>query len=106
MIRRILRRLFPFTQRWSRPFDCKEAFPLFSEFIDREIDPRFIRRMEQHVDVCPACRKLLNSLERIKKVFQEDPERPIPEETAQELLRGLRAEYEKARQQLGEMEKG
>jgi hypothetical protein len=65
-----------------------------------------MRRMQGHLDVCPACQKLLASLERIKKIFQEDPERPIPDEMAQGLLRGLRAEYEKARQQLGEIEKG
>ena len=106
MIRRILRTLFPFVRRWRGVFHCEEAFPHFSEFIDRELDPRLLRRMEGHLDVCPACRKLLDSLERIKRVFQTDPDRPIPEETAQELLRGLRAEYEKARQQLGEIERG
>ncbi len=105
VIRMILRTVFPFTRKWPGFFQCKEAFPLLSEFMDRELDPRIMRRMKGRLGDCSACQDLLDSLEKVKKICQEEPDRPIPEETSQKILRGLRAEYEKARQQLGEIEK-
>lgn len=105
MIRMILRTVFPFTRKRSVSFHCKDAFPLLSEFMDRELDPRIMRQMKGHLGDCSACQDLLDSLEKVKKICQEEPDRPIPEETSQEILRSLRAEYEKARQRLGEIEK-
>lgn len=37
------------------PYDCQEAFRRIHDYVDRELSPEEIERVEAHLDVCARC---------------------------------------------------
>ncbi len=101
MIKLFLRRLFALPEK-GRVLTCREAVPMFSEFMDRELDLEMREKIREHVEVCPACRRFLKSLENTALTLRLVPSCTIPEERAHEMLDNLRAEYRRAREELDE----
>lgn len=86
-------------RRWW--IECGDVFPVLSEFMDKELDPGFMAKVGRHVEDCPPCRNLLQSLEKTKELCARAPERKAPDDFAQELLERLRREYQEAKRHLG-----
>jgi anti-sigma factor RsiW len=57
MIRRLLRR-----RAFMREHDWTHAH--LSEYIDEELDSEERRRLEEHVSMCPQCRRVLATLRK------------------------------------------
>ncbi len=103
MIRLILRRLFSFGGR-ERVLPCREVTARLSEFIDRELGPGMMRKIHEHLEVCAACRRFVESLERTSRMLRLDPSLPMPEDAAEELLDALREESHRAQRELDELD--
>ena len=56
-MKRILRRFMK-----PDPHECEEVRRLFSDYADSELAPADARRVEEHVGMCPRCRKVLSNL--------------------------------------------
>lgn len=57
MIRRLVaRRRFKREHRWTHAH--------LSEFVDRELDAAEATRVQEHVEICPQCRRVLATLRR------------------------------------------
>ncbi len=102
MIRLILRRLFSFGGR-ERVLPCREVMARLSEFIDRELGPEMMGKIHEHLEVCAACRRFVESLERTSRMLRLDPSLPMPEDAARELMDALRGESRRAQRGLDEL---
>ncbi len=103
MIRLVLRRLFSFGGR-ERVLPCREVMARLSEFIDRELGPEMMGKIHEHLEVCAACRRFVESLERTSRMLRLDPSLPMPEDAARELLDALREESHRAQRELDELD--
>lgn len=99
MIRLYLRRAFPFLAK-GRMLTCQEAVPMFSEFMERELDPEMMKKIREHVEVCSACRKFLKSLEETALTLRMVPSCSISEQSTREMMDNLRKEYSRAYEEL------
>ncbi len=101
MIRHLLDMLIPSRRRrWW--LGCQDVFPVVSEFIDKEINPTFMEKLQRHFEDCAPCRNLLRSLEKTKELCAQAPKQRVPEDFEQDLLTRLRQEYQEAKRHLGE----
>lgn len=101
MLRYLLRRMFGAPGR-GRILPCREVTPLLSQFLDLELDPWMTKKLREHLEVCSACRKFLESLEKTSQILRWDPSTPIPEGAAQEIMENLRVEYRRALKEMDE----
>ncbi|NHN35318.1 zf-HC2 domain-containing protein [Paenibacillus agricola] len=53
--------------------DCKEALPLIHEYMDGGLDRSEAARLNDHLEVCPACKMRLKQLERVEALVQSWP---------------------------------
>jgi anti-sigma factor RsiW len=51
--------------RWTRAH--------LSEYLDDDLDPEGRRRVEEHVGICPKCRRMLESLRRMLRALIDLP---------------------------------
>lgn len=101
VIRHLLDRMIPDRHRkWW--IECKDAFPILSEFLDKELDPGMMAKMERHVEDCPPCQNLFRSLEKTKELCQQAPKREVPKDFAEGLMETIRKQYDEAKRYLGE----
>ncbi len=103
MIRLVLRRLFSFGGR-ERVLPCREVTSRLSEFVDRELGPEMMGKIHDHLEVCAACQKFVESLERTSRMLRLDPSLPMPEDAARELMDALREESRRAQRELDELD--
>ena len=103
MIRLVLRRLFSFGGR-ERVLPCREVMARLSEFIDRELGPGMMRKIRDHLEVCAACRRFMESLKRTSRMLRLDPSLPMPEDAARELMDALREESGRAQREIDELD--
>lgn len=71
MIRRLLER-----RRYMREHTWTHAH--LSDYLDEDLSPRERERVEQHVGVCPHCRRVLRTLRRTLESLMELPVEPRP----------------------------
>ena len=102
MIRLVLRRLFSFGGR-ERVLPCREVTSRLSEFVDRELGPEMMGKIHEHLAVCYACRRFVESLERTDRTLRLDPSLPMPDEAARQLMAALREESRRAQRGLDEV---
>ncbi len=102
MIRLVLRRLFSFAGR-ERVLPCREVTCRLSEFVDRELGPEMMGKIHEHLAVCAACRRFVESLERTSRMLRLDPSLPMPDEAARKLMAALREEYRRAQWEIDEL---
>jgi len=71
MIRRFLeRRRYMREHRWTHAH--------LSDYLDDELAPRERERVEEHVGICPHCRRVLRTLRRTLESLMELPVEPRP----------------------------
>ncbi len=87
MIRLVLRRLFSFGGR-ERVLPCREVMTRLSEFVERELGPEMMGKIHEHLAVCAACRRFVESLKRTSRMPRLDPFLPMPDEAARKLIGG------------------
>jgi predicted anti-sigma-YlaC factor YlaD len=84
MISRLLqRRRFMREHRWTHAH--------LSDYLDDELTPRERRRVDEHVGMCPQCRRVLRTLRRTLESLMELSAEPRPA-VAEGVLRRLRSE--------------
>lgn len=71
MIRRLLEK-----RRFAR--DHRFAHARLSGYIDQELPPPEHRRVEEHVGICPQCRRVLATLRRTLRDLRSLPAEPRP----------------------------
>jgi anti-sigma factor RsiW len=71
MIRRLLKR-----RRYMREHHWTHAH--LSEYIDDDLSPAERERVEDHVGMCPHCRRVLRTLRRTLQSLMELPVEPHP----------------------------
>lgn len=71
MIRRLLER-----RRYMREHNWTHAH--LSDYLDEELSPGERRRIEDHVGVCPHCRRVLRTLRRTVESLMGLPAEPRP----------------------------
>ena len=72
MIRRLLEhRRFMRDHRWTHAH--------LSQYVDRELDAAGRRRVEEHVGLCPQCRRVLATLRRTLRELRELGAPPRPD---------------------------
>ncbi len=103
MIRLVLRRLFSFGRR-ERVLPCREIMTRLSEFVERELGPEMMGKIHDHLEVCAACRRFVESLERTSRMLRLDPSLPMPEDAARELMDALREESRRAQREIDELD--
>ncbi len=84
----------------GRVLACREVTPKLSEFVDRELGPVMMEKIREHLDVCSACRRFMESLVTTSRTLRADPAALISERAAREMMENLRAEYHRAREEL------
>lgn len=71
------------------PLRCWEARQHVSEYLDGELDPTAVRRVEQHLAGCPTCPPLYAALvgttDALKSSSTRDPDTVVPPELAERL---------------------
>jgi anti-sigma factor RsiW len=85
MIRRLLQR-----RRFMREHEWTHA--RLSEYIDEELSPEERRRVEEHVGVCPQCRRVLATLRRTVESLMGLGEERRPG-VAEGIIERLRSEH-------------
>ncbi len=102
MIRLVLGRLFSFGRR-ERILPCREVMAGLSEFVERELGPEMMGKIHDHLAVCAACRRFVESLKRTSRMLRRDPSLPMPDEAARKLMAVLREEYRRAQREIDEL---
>jgi anti-sigma factor RsiW len=85
MIRRYLQR-----RRFMREHGWTHAH--LSEYIDEELTPEERQRLEEHVSMCPQCRRVLATLRRTVESLMGLGEEPRPG-VADGVIQRLRSEH-------------
>ena len=47
---------------------CREAIALLADYLDRELTPEHITRIEQHLAICEPCRAYFATYERTQEL--------------------------------------
>jgi anti-sigma factor RsiW len=73
---------------------CRGAGKFLLDFVEGRLDEKTARRFQEHIDMCPNCRRYLEQYLRTIKLVKELPEPSIPpeleESTCQFLLDAVR----------------
>ena len=85
MIRRLLKR-----RRYMREHHWTHAH--LSDYLDQELSDSERERLEDHVSICPHCRRVLRTLRRTLESLMDLPGEPRPE-LADGVIERLRGEY-------------
>jgi anti-sigma factor RsiW len=64
---------------------CIEVVELVSEYLDGELDPQTRRRVEVHLERCPACRVYVEQVRDTVRALGRLPEDGLPEHAVAEL---------------------
>ena len=65
--------------------DCKKMLSELSDYIDKELADELCEELERHLEDCPNCRVMLDSLTRTVKIYCSDKEEPLPEKLSAKL---------------------
>ena len=84
MIRRLLQH-----RRYMREHNWTHAH--LSEYLDKDLSPAERERVEEHVGICPHCRRVLRTLRRTLESLMDLPVEPRPS-VADGVIERLRSE--------------
>lgn len=59
--------------------DCSKAKKLLCRYLDKETNARDTSFVEEHVKICPACKKELSEFSRVKEVVSGRERKILPE---------------------------
>lgn len=75
----------------KRTLDCTDVVSLLCDYVDGDLHPSLVDRVEGHLDRCGYCRSILESYKRTVCLAQELPERPVSVEAQNRLRVNLNA---------------
>jgi len=58
--------------------NCKKMLSELSDYIDNELADELCEELEKHLENCPNCRIMLDSLTKTVRVYCEDKEEKLP----------------------------
>lgn len=76
---------------------CLEVQELLSAFIDNELDEDTMKKIQKHIDICPACKKDVDELKSIIDGLTSIDDVPVPEVFNERLKEALAVEGQKIR---------
>jgi anti-sigma factor (TIGR02949 family) len=53
-------------------FDCKDTIQNLNAFIDGELDAILCEEIEEHLQDCPNCQVVVNTLKKTIQIYQSD----------------------------------
>lgn len=76
---------------------CRKTRSLFGPYLDRDLGPKAIHRMDRHLEACPDCRNELQAEQQVADAFSALPELSCPQRVDQRILDRLAEEPRKPR---------
>ena len=76
-------------ERSERP-ECPDVLDLYSRYLEGEIGQELCQHLERHLQACPTCKELCDSLKRVLHLCRSVPQPEAPSELAERLRRELR----------------
>jgi RNA polymerase sigma-70 factor (ECF subfamily) len=70
--------------------DCPDVLAAFSKKLEGELDPKVCADLERHIEACPACRGICDSLKRTLAVCAGVAAGPVPEAVRRSVRAALR----------------
>lgn len=71
---------------------CENFAALLDPFVDGELSPDEIARVQAHLDGCPACRAYVDDALAIRASFPDAEDTPVPDGFAESVMARIRAE--------------
>ena len=71
---------------------CENFATLLDPFVDGELSPDEIARVQAHLDGCPACRAYADDALAIRASFPDAEDTPVPDGFAESVMARIRAE--------------
>ena len=75
----------------ERHIPCIEVVELVSDYLDGELDPATRRRVEAHLEHCPACVTYVEQVRQTVAALGRVPDDALPEGAVAELEAAFRA---------------
>lgn len=76
---------------------CRKTRSLFGPYLDGDLGPKAIRRMDRHLEACPDCRNELQAEQQVANVLSALPEMSCPRRVDQRIMDRLAVEPRKER---------
>jgi len=74
---------------------CHKTRSLFGPYLDGDLGPRALKRVETHLDDCPACREELEAERDVAAAFSALPELSCPQRVDNRIMARLEEEPQK-----------
>ena len=71
---------------------CENFAALLDPFVDGELSPDEIARVQAHLDACPACRAYVDDAMAIRAAFPDAEDTPVPDGFSESVMARIRAE--------------
>ena len=71
---------------------CENFAALLDPFVDGELSPDEMARVQAHLDACPACRAYVDDALAIRASFPDAEDTPVPDGFAESVMARIRAE--------------
>ena len=71
---------------------CEDFAALLDPFVDGELTPDEMVRVQAHLDQCPACRAYVDDALAIRAAFPDAEDAPVPDGFAESVMARIRAE--------------
>ena len=71
---------------------CEHFAALLDPFVDGELSPDEMARVQAHLDACPACRAYVDDALAIRAAFPDAEDTPVPDGFAESVMARIRAE--------------
>lgn len=71
--------------------ECRDIVPIFSRYLEGDIDARTCADMERHVDACSRCHGACESLKRVLRMCKETPAPEVPAALRESVRRQVRS---------------
>lgn len=59
---------------------CRSVSAFLTDYVEGHLDQKTARRFEEHIDVCPNCRRYLDQYRETVSMVKDLPPPPIPAE--------------------------
>lgn len=64
---------------------CKEAIRELSDYLDRELNPELVQRLEEHLAICEDCRLVVDTCRKTIEVYCNTEPLPLPDDVRERL---------------------
>ena len=71
---------------------CENFAALLDPFVDGELSPDEMARVQAHLDACPACRAYVDDALAIRAAFPDAEDTPVPDGFSESVMARIRAE--------------